>query len=83
MKNKNLKSTLAVLIVILILIFLVCIEINTNKEYGNIGIDNSKLNIFFFNVGQAESILITNNNKKLKHYICHIVHMKENNFIYN
>lgn len=65
MKNKNLKSTLAVLIVILILIFLVCIEINTNKEYGNIGIDNSKLNIFFFNVGQAESILITNNNKNM------------------
>ena len=65
MNKKNLKLILAVLIVILILIFLVCIEINTNKEYGNIEIDNSKLNIFFFNVGQAESILITNNNKNM------------------
>ena len=46
MNKKNLKSILAVLIIILILIFLVCIEINTNKEYGNIGIDNSDLNIF-------------------------------------
>ena len=65
MNKKNIKSILAVLIIILILIFLVCIEINTNKEYGNIGIDNSELNIFFFNVGQAESILITNNNAKM------------------
>lgn len=65
MNKKNLKSILAVLIVILVLIFLVCIEINTNKEYRNIEIDNSKLNIFFFNVGQAESILITNNNKNM------------------
>lgn len=65
MNKKDIKSILAVLIIILILIFLVCIEINTNKEYGNIGIDNSKLNIFFFNVGQAESILITNNNKNM------------------
>lgn len=47
MNKKNLKSILAVLIIILILIFLVCIEININKEYGNIGIDNSELNIFF------------------------------------
>ena len=65
MNKKNLRSILAVLIVILVLIFLVCIEINTNKEYRNIEIDNSKLNIFFFNVGQAESILITNNNKNM------------------
>ncbi len=65
MNKKNLKLTLAILVVILILIFLVCIEINTNTEYGNIEIDNSKLNIFFFNVGQAESILITNNNKNM------------------
>ncbi len=65
MNKKNLKLTLAILVVILILIFLVCTEINTNKDYGNIGIDNSKLNIFFFNVGQAESILITNNNKNM------------------
>lgn len=65
MNKKNIKSILAVLIIILILIFLVCIEINTNKEYRNIEIDNSKLNIFFFNVGQAESILITNNNAKM------------------
>ena len=134
MNKKNLKSILAVLITILILIFLVCIETNTNKEYGNIGIDNSELNIFFFNVGQAESILITNDNAKMlidcgnnsdgkyiskflkeqgidkldyligthideDHiggmqeiltnikvetlYMPHIVHMKENNFIYN
>lgn len=61
MNKKNLKSILAALFIILILIFLVCVEINTNKEYGDIGIDNSELNIFFFNVGQAESILITNN----------------------
>ena len=33
-----------------------------NKEYENIKLHNSELNIFFFNVGQAESILMTNNN---------------------
>lgn len=46
MNKKNIKSILAVLIIILISIFLVCIEINTNKQYGNIRIDNSELNIF-------------------------------------
>ncbi len=65
MNKKNLKTILAVLLIILMLILLIFIEINTNKEYENIGIENSQLNILVFNVGQAESILITNNNTNM------------------
>lgn len=61
MNKKNLKSILTVLLIILVLIFLIFIEVNLNNKYGNIGIDSSELNIIFFNVGQAESILVTNN----------------------
>lgn len=65
MNKKNLKTILALLLIILILIFLVFIEINSNEKYENIGIENLELNILFFNVGQAESILITNNNTQI------------------
>ena len=56
-------SIIASVVIIGLLIFLVFIQINhqTNK-YDNLEIDSSELNIFFFNVGQAESILISSDN---------------------
>lgn len=66
MKRKNIEKIIFLVVIIALLIFLAFIQINhqTNK-YDNLEIDSSELNIFFFNVGQAESILITNNNAKM------------------
>ncbi len=66
MKRKNIEKIIVLVVIIALLIFLAFIQINhqTNK-YDNLEIDSSELNIFFFNVGQAESILITNNNEKM------------------
>ena len=63
MKKKNIASFIALVVIIGLLIFLAFIQINhqTNK-YDNLEIDSSELNIFFFNVGQAESILISSDN---------------------
>lgn len=63
MKKRNIKSIIVLVLIIVALVFLSFIQLNyqTNK-YDNLDIDNTKLNIFFFNVGQAESILITSNN---------------------
>lgn len=68
MKQKNSKSKI-ILGIILLIIVIVCaiyVEIlnkNTDNIYSQININNSKLNIFFFNVGQADSTLITYENK--------------------
>lgn len=66
MKRKNIEKIIVLVVIIALLIFLAFIQINhqTNK-YDNLEINSSELNIFFFNVGQAESILITNNNAKM------------------
>ena len=55
MKKKNIKSIVVLVLIIVGLVFLSFIQLNyqTNK-YDNLDIDNTKLNIFFFNVGQAE-----------------------------
>lgn len=59
MKKKN----IVLVIIIVLLIFLSFIQINhQNNKYDNLEIDSSELNIFFFNVGQAESMLITSDN---------------------
>lgn len=67
-KSKIISSILLILIVVICAIFAGNFkddgnyDSNSNNLYAKLEIDNSQLNIFLFNVGQAESILITNNN---------------------
>lgn len=69
MKQKNNNKSRIILGIILLIIVIVCaiyVEIlnkDTDNIYSQINIDNSKLNIFFFNVGQADSTLITYEDK--------------------
>lgn len=71
MKQKNNNKSKIILGIILLIIVIVCaiyVEIlnkNTDNIYSQINIDNSKLNIFFFNVGQADSSLIMYNGKTI------------------
>ena len=71
MKQKNnskAKIVLGIIIAIIILVCAIYVEFsnsNNNSEekpnniYSNLNIDKSKLNIFYLNVGQADSTLIT------------------------
>jgi competence protein ComEC len=69
--NNNLKILVGVILIIAIIICAIYAEkvnkINENTEniYNNINIDKSKLNIFYFNVGQADSTLITYEDKSI------------------
>ena len=71
MKNK-LKNIVIALILIFIIVILSIIYTNNNStnseidyKYTNINIDSNQLNIFYFNVGQADCTLITINNKNM------------------
>ena len=71
MKNK-LKNIVIALILIFIIVILSTIYTNNNStnseidyKYTNINIDSDQLNIFYFNVGQADCTLITINNKNM------------------
>lgn len=71
MKNK-LKNIVISLILIFIIVILSIIYTNNNStnseidyKYTNINIDSDQLNIFYFNVGQADCTLITINNKNM------------------
>ena len=70
MKRKNnskAKIVLGIIIAIIILLCAIYVEFSnsnnseekTNNIYSNLNIDKSKLNIFYLNVGQADSTLIT------------------------
>ena len=71
MKQKNNNKSKIILGIILLIIVIACaiyVEIlnkNADNIYSQINIDNSKLNIFFFNVGQADSTLITYEDKAI------------------
>lgn len=70
MKNQNTNKLQIILGIILFVIIIICsiyvensnnsnYDENTNNLYSNLNIDKSKLNIFYLNVGQADSTLIT------------------------
>ena len=66
-KNKGTKQKI-ILGIILIAVVILCgiyVQINSKTIYDNINIDASKLNIFYFNVGQADSILIIYEDKTM------------------
>ena len=62
MNQKNNKFKI-ILGIILILAIIICFFIVENCNNNNL--DSSKLNIFYFNVGQADCTLVTINNKNL------------------
>ena len=69
--NKKEKSFILVGIFVLIILLMVGIYIQSNEKTNignqkiNISIDDSKLNIFYFYVGQADCTLIINNGKTM------------------
>ncbi len=71
MKKQNTDKSKLILGIILLVIIIICAiftsnnNLNKNNLYSNINIDNSKLNIFYFNVGQADSSLVMYNGKTI------------------
>lgn len=67
--NNKTKTILAIILVIIIILCGIYVEWlnnnNSNNIYENIKIDTSKLNIFYFNVGQADSTLIMHKDKTM------------------
>lgn len=58
-KNNKLKPILGISLFIIIIIFAIYLQFfNTDNLYENLNTDKSKLNIFYLNVGQADSTLI-------------------------
>lgn len=63
MKNSKSK-VLSIIVSCVLLVILILSSIytqNVSNEYDNLNIDKEKLNIFYLNVGQADSTLITAN----------------------
>lgn len=62
--NNKLKVILGITLILIIIVCAIYVQFSNSKYneanniYSNINIDTSKLNIFFFNVGQADSSLI-------------------------
>ncbi len=62
--NNKLKVILGITLILIIIVCAIYVQFSNGKHneanniYSNINIDTSKLNIFFFNVGQADSSLI-------------------------
>ena len=65
-KNNKFKIILGITLILAIIICSFIVEnCNNNKKYTDVNLDSSKLNIFYFNVGQADCTLVTINNKNL------------------
>ena len=69
MKNETKQKVILGIILLIVIIFCAIFAQNSNtisnNKYTNINIDSEKLNIFYFNVGQADCTLITLNNKNI------------------
>lgn len=65
-KNNKFKIILGIILILAIIIcFFIVENCNNNNKYTDVNIDSSKLNIFYFNIGQADCTLVTINNKNL------------------
>ncbi len=65
-KDTKKKAILGIVLLIVIILCAVYVQLNstnTTNKYNDININSEQLNIFFFNVGQADSTLITYENK--------------------
>lgn len=72
MNNKRKAYQILIFFLVLLIMLLGIISINNNSSNDHVNntpiapiIDTQKLNIFYFNVGQADSFLITNNGESL------------------
>lgn len=64
--NNKSKILLSIILIILVILCALYVQFNNqdvNNKYSNIDINSEKLNIFYFDVGQADCTLITINNK--------------------
>lgn len=67
-KDTKQKATLGIVLLIVIILCAVYVQLNntnTANKYNDININSEQLNIFFFNVGQADSSLIMYNGKTI------------------
>lgn len=65
-KDTKQKAILGIVLLIVIILCAVYVQLNstnTTNKYNDININSEQLNIFFFNVGQADSTLITYEDK--------------------
>ena len=65
-KDTKQKAILGIVLLIVIILCVVYVQLNstnTTNKYDDISINSEKLNIFYFDVGQADCTLITINNK--------------------
>lgn len=65
-KDTKQKAILGIVLLIVIILCAVYVQLNstnTDNKYNDININSKQLNIFFFNVGQADSTLITYEDK--------------------
>lgn len=63
--NKKSKVIFVIILILIIIVGAIYLQFLNNNTYNNVNIDKSQLNIFYFNVGQADSTLITLNNKSI------------------
>lgn len=66
--NKKLKVILGSILILVIILCAIYVQLNketVDTKYSDIAINNEELNIFYFNVGQADCTLITINNKNM------------------
>ncbi len=66
--NNKSKILLSIILIILVILCALYVQFNNqdvNNKYSNIDINSEKLNIFYFDVGQADCTLITLNNKNI------------------
>ena len=67
-KDTKQKAILGIVLLIIIILCAVYVQFNgtnTNNKYNDISINSEKLNIFYFNVGQADSTLIMHKDKTI------------------
>lgn len=67
-KDTKQKAILGIVLLIVIILCAVYVQLNntnTTNKYNDININSEQLNIFFFNVGQADSSLIMYNGKTI------------------
>jgi len=67
-KDTKQKAILGIVLLIVIILCAVYVQLNntnTANKYNDININSEQLNIFFFNVGQADSSLIMYNGKTI------------------
>lgn len=67
-KDTKQKAILGIVLLIIIILCAVYVQFNgtnTNNKYNDISINSERLNIFYFNVGQADSTLIMHKDKTI------------------